>query len=66
IEKGGPAVGVLQVRHEDEIVIITSSGKLIRTEVGRITVLGRNTQGVKLMDLDQDDKIVSIGRVMED
>ncbi|MCC6347167.1 MAG: DNA gyrase subunit A [Nitrospirales bacterium] len=65
-ERGGKAVGLLQVKDEDEVVLITSSGKLIRTLAGNISLLGRNTQGVKLMDLEQDDRIVSMGRVAED
>ncbi|MBA4349121.1 MAG: DNA gyrase subunit A [Thermodesulfovibrio sp.] len=65
-EKGGNAVGLLQVRDENEVVLLTSSGKLIRMLAGNIPVHGRNTQGVKLMDLDADDRIVSIGRVAED
>ncbi|HEX8947438.1 MAG TPA: DNA gyrase subunit A [Dissulfurispiraceae bacterium] len=66
VERGGNAVGMLQVKDEDEVVLITNGGKLIRTVAGNISVLGRNTQGVKLMDLDPEDKIVSIGRVVED
>ncbi|MCL5237015.1 MAG: DNA gyrase subunit A [Nitrospirae bacterium] len=66
VERGGNAVGLLQVKDEDEVVLITNGGKLIRTVAGKISVLGRNTQGVKLMDLDGEDKIVSIGRVVED
>ncbi len=65
-DKGGSAVGLLQVRDEDEVVLIANSGKLIRTQAGNISVLGRNTQGVKLMDLEADDRIVSVGRVAED
>jgi len=53
------------VREEDEVVMITSSGKIIRTLAGRIPVHGRNTQGVRLMDVEENDKIVSIGRVAE-
>lgn len=64
-EKGGKTVGLLQVRDEDEIIMITSSGMLIRTDVSKISEQGRNTQGVKLMNVEQDDKIVSIGRVVE-
>ncbi len=64
-EKVGPAVGLLQVRDDDEIVMITNAGKLIRTRAENISVLGRNTQGVKLMDVDPDDRIVSLGRVAE-
>ncbi|MBS1232395.1 MAG: gyrA [Nitrospirae bacterium] len=65
IEKGGKAVGLMQVRDEDEVVMITSSGKLIRTLAGNISLHGRNTQGVKLMDVEGEDKIVSIGKVAE-
>lgn len=64
-EKGGNAVGLLQVKDKDEIVIITNSGKLIRTKANSISLQGRNTQGVKLMDLEADGRIVSIGRVAE-
>jgi len=64
-DKGGKAVGLLQVRDEDEIMLITNSGKLIRTTAENISIIGRNTQGVKLMDVDADDRIVSIGKVAE-
>jgi DNA gyrase subunit A len=64
-EKGGKAVGLMQVRDEDEVVMIANTGKLIRTIAGNISIHGRNTQGVKLMDLEQEDRIVSIGRVAE-
>lgn len=64
-EKGGNAVGLLQVKDKDEIVLITNSGKLIRTKANSISLQGRNTQGVKLMDLEADGRIVSIGRVAE-
>ena len=65
LEKGGKAVGLMQVRDEDEVVMITSSGKLIRTLAGNISLHGRNTQGVKLMDVEGEDKIVSIGKIVE-
>jgi len=64
-EKSGRAVGLMQVRDEDEVVMITGSGKLIRTLAGNISLHGRNTQGVKLMDVEGSDKIVSIGKVVE-
>ncbi|MEW6117062.1 MAG: DNA gyrase subunit A [Nitrospirota bacterium] len=66
VEKGGKAVGLIQVKDEDEVVLITNGGKLIRILARNISVLGRNTQGVKLMDLDPEDRIVSVGRVVED
>jgi len=64
-EKGGKAVGLMQVRDEDELVMITSSGKLIRTLARDISLHGRNTQGVRLMDVEGEDKIVSIAKVVE-
>ncbi|HDZ87436.1 MAG TPA: DNA gyrase subunit A, partial [Nitrospirae bacterium] len=64
-KKGGNAVGLLQVRDEDEIMLITNAGKLIRTRAENISIIGRNTQGVKLMNVDAGDRIVSIGKVAE-
>jgi DNA gyrase subunit A len=66
VEKGGNAVGLIQVTDDDEIVLITNGGKVIRMPARNISVLGRNTQGVKLMDLDPEDRIVSMGRVVEE
>jgi DNA gyrase subunit A len=64
-DKGGKAVGLMQVRDEDEVVMIANTGKLIRMIAGNISIHGRNTQGVKLMDMEEGDRIVSIGRVAE-
>jgi DNA gyrase subunit A len=66
VDRGGQAVGLIQVKDEEEIVLVTNSGMIIRMPVRNISVLGRNTQGVKLMDLEGEDRIVSIGRVAED
>jgi DNA gyrase subunit A len=63
-EKGGKVVGLLQVRDEDEVVMITGAGKLIRTTAENISIHGRNTQGVKLMDT-ADEKISSIAKVVD-
>jgi len=63
-KKGGKAVGLRQVRDEDEVVMITSSGKIIRTLAKEISLHGRNTQGVRLMDVGED-KVVSIAKVVE-
>ncbi len=64
-DKTGPAAGLLQVKEDQEVVIVTSSGMLIRTPVRNIPAMGRNTQGVKLMDLSYEDRVVAIGLVME-
>lgn len=61
--KGGKVAGILQVKDEDEVVMITGSGKLIRTTARNISMHGRNTQGVKVMDTT--DKIVSLAKVVE-
>jgi DNA gyrase subunit A len=45
--------------------MIANTGKIIRTVAGNISIHGRNTQGVKLMDVEAEDRIVSIGRVAE-
>ena len=63
-EKGGKVVGLLQVREEDEVVMITGAGKLIRTTAENISIHGRNTQGVTLMNT-ADEKISSIAKVVE-
>lgn len=63
-EKGGKVAGLLQVRDEDEVVMITGSGKIIRTSADQISVHGRNTQGVKLMNT-AEDKISGIAKVVE-
>lgn len=63
--KKGRVVGVLQVSADDEIILIASSGKLIRFKASNISVIGRSTQGVRLIDLAEDDKVVSVARVAE-
>ncbi|GAB4542394.1 MAG: DNA gyrase subunit A [Thermodesulfovibrionia bacterium] len=63
--KNGKVVGVMEVEEDDEIIIIASSGKLIRIKAANISLMGRSTQGVKLIDLTPDDKVVSIARVVE-
>lgn len=63
--KNGRVVGVLQVTNEDEIIIIANSGKLIRIKASNISIIGRSTQGVRLINLANNDKVVSIGRVVE-
>ncbi len=63
--KGGKVAGLLQVSDEDEVMIITNKGKLIRTPMQGIPVLGRGTQGVRIMDVGQDNEITGIGKLAE-
>ncbi|MBP9636464.1 MAG: DNA gyrase subunit A, partial [Nitrospira sp.] len=54
-ERNGPAVGFLQVRDEDEIMLMAAQGKVLRCKVDDIREIGRNTQGVRLLDMDGDE-----------
>jgi DNA gyrase subunit A len=56
---------MLQVSDADDIVMITASGKIIRMGVSNIKIIGRNTQGVALQWLSDDDKVVAVARVVE-
>jgi DNA gyrase subunit A len=62
-ERNGPAIGISSVRDDDEIFMITSRGKLQRIAVADISIIGRNTQGVKIMGLDEGDTLVALKRV---
>jgi DNA gyrase subunit A len=64
-KKKGPVVGIVQVRDSDEIMITTSTGKIIRIAMKDVSVIGRSTQGVKLMGLVQDEKVTSIAHIAE-
>jgi DNA gyrase subunit A len=63
-ERNGRMVGALLVRPEDEIMLISSGGTLVRTSVGEISVQGRNTQGVRLIRLDDGDRLVGLERII--
>ncbi len=65
-EKTGNIVGVKAVNQENEIMMITTEGIIIRMKVEGISVLGRVTSGVKLMNLDEDIMVASIAKVRED
>lgn len=62
-EKNGPLAGLLTVKGDEDLMIITDTGVMIRTSVANISQTGRSTQGVKVMRLDQDAKIVTFTTV---
>jgi DNA gyrase subunit A len=62
-ERNGQVVGVVSVRDPDDIMLITTGGMVNRTHVREIRVVGRNTQGVRIMNLNEGDKIASIAQV---
>ncbi len=63
--RNGDVVSSLTVNSEDEVMLITDGGILIRTRVSEISSQGRNTQGVRLISLNQNEKLVSVSRVDE-
>jgi DNA gyrase subunit A len=65
-EKTGGVVGALTVRDTDEIMLITNQGQMVRTFVKDIREAGRNTMGVKLVNLDEGDKLQAIAPVITD
>ena len=64
--RNGPVVYSYQVTDQDQLMIITGQGKIIRLRVGDISVIGRNTQGVKLINLGEGEKVVGVAKLMED
>ncbi len=64
--RNGDVVGMLQVADEDDIMMITDSGKIIRLRVSDIRSIGRNTQGVRLFEIDAESKVTSVARLAEE
>lgn len=65
-KRNGPVVYSYQVTDQDQLMIITGPGKIIRLRVADISVIGRNTQGVKLINLGEGEKVVGVARLMEE
>ena len=65
-ERNGPVVYSYQVNDQDQLMIITEHGKIIRLRVADISVIGRNTQGVKLIDLGIGEKVVGVAKLIEE
>ena len=64
-ERNGKVVGLRIVTDEDDLMLITDGGKLIRMPVDGIPTIGRNTQGVRLIRLDEGEKVVAMERMAE-
>ena len=64
--RNGAVIGALAVESGDEFMLITDGGKLVRTRVSEVSVLGRNTQGVKLIRLVPGERLVGVERMIED
>jgi DNA gyrase subunit A len=64
-ERNGRVVGMASVHDEDEFMLITQQGKVLRTVARDIRTIGRATQGVRLIEIDADDRVVSLARLAE-
>lgn len=64
-EKIGSVIGIQQVTDNEELLIVTSNGNIVRIKVDEISVIGRHTQGVRLVDTGPDNKVVSVEKVVE-
>ncbi|MNR03540.1 DNA gyrase subunit A [compost metagenome] len=64
-DKNGPIVGLKVVQEDEDLMIITASGTVIRTSMDGISVMGRNTQGVRLINIREDDEVGTLARVQK-
>jgi len=64
-DRTGCVIGVQQVTDDDNLMLVTSIGKIIRLRVADIRVIGRNTQGVRLIDIEEGERVVSLARLAE-
>jgi DNA gyrase subunit A len=64
-ERNGPVVGVIFLRGEEQVMLITEKGMIIRLNTAEISTIGRNTQGVRLIQLEEGDHLVSVARLAE-
>jgi DNA gyrase subunit A len=64
-DKTGRVIGVQQVTEDDQLMLVTNSGKIIRLRIKDIRVIGRNTQGVCLIDVEEGERVVSLARLAE-
>ena len=64
-DKNGPVVSVMQVTEGEDIMLVTDQGKIIRTPVSSISLQGRATQGVRLMSLEEGERVMSVARLAE-
>lgn len=64
--RNGKVVATFPVEDQDEIILITDKGTLIRTKVNNIRITGRNAMGVKIIDIKEGEKVISVTKVVED
>jgi len=64
--RNGPVVGIVHVSDADELLMMTARGKLQRIAASDVSIIGRNTQGVRIMSLDDDDTLIAVKRVPQE
>jgi len=64
-ERNGPLVGATQLFSGDEIMLISDQGTMVRTRGDEVSVVGRNTQGVRIIRLKENENLVSLARIAE-
>jgi DNA gyrase subunit A len=62
-ERNGPVIGIVPVNDDDELMMMTARGKIQRVKVSDFNAIGRNTQGVRIMSLEESDSLAAIVRV---
>ena len=65
-ERNGQLIGAAQVADDDEVMLISDKGMLVRTRVSEVNVIGRNTQGVTVIRLKDNEKLISIAPISEE
>ena len=65
-DRNGMLIGAAQVTNDDEVMLITDKGMLVRTRVAEINIIGRNTQGVTVIRLKDKEKLISIAPISEE
>ncbi len=64
-EKNGPVIGIQRVTEDDEFMLITIGGQLIRSRVQKVSIIGRATQGVRLIGVKEGDRVAALARIEE-
>ena len=64
-ERNGKVVAAVQVEENDQIMLITDAGTLVRTRVNEVSLVGRNTQGVRIIRTAETESVVSLERICE-
>jgi DNA gyrase subunit A len=64
-KRNGKVVGAIQVTDEDEMMLISNKGTLVRARSSDVSIIGRNTQGVTLINIAEDEELVSVAKIAE-